>query len=93
MIGVFYGPLRHRHGHPWQRLKVVLRRSLYRVASVPVSIFEYTHPTARPHSTYNDLIITGLVGLRPRDDDEVEVQMHDGSWIVLKQLDSSYDHE
>ena len=24
-------------------------------------------------------------------DDEVEVQMHDGSWIVLKQLDQSYD--
>ncbi len=24
-------------------------------------------------------------------DDEVEVQMHDGSWIVLKQLDKSYD--
>ena len=25
------------------------------------------------HSTYNDLIITGLVGLRPRADDVVEV--------------------
>ncbi len=24
-------------------------------------------------------------------DDELEVQMHDGSWIVLKQLDRSYD--
>lgn len=24
-------------------------------------------------------------------DDEIEVQMHDGSWIVLKQLDDNYD--
>ena len=25
------------------------------------------------HSTFNDLLITGLVGLRPRDDDKIEV--------------------
>lgn len=34
------------------------------------------------HSTFNDLIITGLVGLRPRADDTVEVNplLPDGKW-------------
>ncbi len=34
------------------------------------------------HSTYNDLIITGLVGLRPRADDVVEVNplLPEGTW-------------
>jgi hypothetical protein len=34
------------------------------------------------HSSYNDLIITGLVGLRPRADDVVEVNplLPDGTW-------------
>jgi len=34
------------------------------------------------HSSYNDLIITGLVGLRPRSDDVVEVNplLPDGTW-------------
>lgn len=34
------------------------------------------------HSTYNDLIITGLVGLRPRADEIVEVNplLPDGTW-------------
>jgi hypothetical protein len=34
------------------------------------------------HSSYNDLIITGLVGLRPRADDTVEVNplLPDGTW-------------
>ncbi|MGB0766695.1 MAG: MGH1-like glycoside hydrolase domain-containing protein [Phycisphaeraceae bacterium] len=34
------------------------------------------------HSSYNDLIITGLVGLRPRPDDTVEVNplLPDGTW-------------
>lgn len=34
------------------------------------------------HSTYNDLIITGLVGLRPRTDNTVEVNplLPDGKW-------------
>lgn len=34
------------------------------------------------HSTYNDLVITGLVGLRPRDDDTIEVNplLPAGKW-------------
>jgi len=34
------------------------------------------------HSTYNDLIITGLVGLRPRADDSLEVNplLPEGTW-------------
>jgi len=34
------------------------------------------------HSTYNDLIISGLVGLRPRDDNTVEVNplLPEGTW-------------
>ncbi len=34
------------------------------------------------HSTYNDLIITGLVGLRPRADDVIEVNplLPEGTW-------------
>jgi hypothetical protein len=33
----------------------------------------YNHSEHYFHSGYNDLIITGLVGLRPRDDDSIEV--------------------
>ena len=34
------------------------------------------------HSTYNDLVITGLAGLRPRNDDTLEVNplVPDGTW-------------
>ncbi|MBN1414473.1 MAG: six-hairpin glycosidase [Bacteroidales bacterium] len=34
------------------------------------------------HSTFNDLIITGLVGLRPRDDEIIEINplLPDGKW-------------
>ena len=34
------------------------------------------------HSTFNDLIITGLVGLRPRADDTIEVNplLPDNKW-------------
>ncbi len=34
------------------------------------------------HSTFNDLMITGLVGLRPRSDDKIEVNplLPDGKW-------------
>lgn len=34
------------------------------------------------HSSYNDLIITGVVGLRPRSDDLVEVSplVPEGTW-------------
>jgi hypothetical protein len=34
------------------------------------------------HSTFNDLIITGLVGLRPRADNTIEVHplLPDGKW-------------
>ncbi|MFO0937074.1 MAG: discoidin domain-containing protein [Gemmataceae bacterium] len=34
----------------------------------------YNHSEHYFHSSFNDLIITGLVGLRPRDDDMVEVK-------------------
>ncbi len=34
------------------------------------------------HSTFNDLIITGLAGLRPRSDDQIEINplLPDGKW-------------
>src|SRR5437763_8980485 len=34
----------------------------------------YNHSEHYFHSSFNDLVITGLVGLRPRDDDTLEVR-------------------
>jgi hypothetical protein len=45
------------------------------------------------HSTYNDLIITGLVGLRPRADEQIDVNplLPPGSWASFC-LDKVYYH-
>ena len=35
------------------------------------------------HSTFNDLIITGLVGLRPRFDNKIEVKLSALTSIII----------
>lgn len=44
----------------------------------------YNHSEHYFHSSFNDLVITGLVGLRPRDDDTLEVRpLAPGEWAYF----------
>ena len=45
----------------------------------------YNHSEHYFHSGYNDLIVTGLVGLRPRTDDVIEVNpLAPDGWALLR---------
>jgi predicted GH43/DUF377 family glycosyl hydrolase len=69
-----YARSQHIDGKPWIAEDLYARTGRW-IVDLPRSVY-YNH------STYCDLIITGLVGLRPRADDTVEVNplVPEGTW-------------
>src|SRR5262249_10352837 len=79
-----YARSQYKNGKPWIAEDLDGRTGRW-IVDLPRSVY-YNH------STYCDLIITGLVGLRPRADDAVEVNplVPDGTWDYFCLDDAPY---